>query len=184
MKSSRLIFSMLVCALLAAACAAPAGTPGTDPRQPTAAPVGTEPLQPASTPTEAPAGILASATPRRTPQGSPLAEPTAPAPILIYAVQGQPVSTPPADRDYAQDVLRAVQADLAGRLGVAEGALALVEQRQVEAALADPCGSGLKVESGTLGGGLTIGLETRLQAGEGEHRYVAVGGLAYYCGQQ
>ena len=55
----------------------------------------------------------------------------------------------------------------------------------LEVQIASPCGTGtMKQETEISAGGLSLGLEVLLDAGSTSHRYIGVGGLAYYCGVQ
>lgn len=68
---------------------------------------------------------------------------------------------------------------LAARLGVPAGDIGIVGGDAREVASDAPCGDSAKAGAA----GLRVGYEVVLEAGGARYRYVAVGGIAYYCGE-
>lgn len=131
------------------------------------------------------AARLARATVPRT--TAPAAQ-TLPDTFPIYPFLTPDLATPAGARSpqaYQQDVIEAVTTDLAHRLGVPVESVRLVSSGYLEVALASPCGAGTGKEAGDLSaGGLSLGFEVLLEAESAGHRYIGLGGLAYYCGPQ
>jgi len=116
----------------------------------------------------------------------PTLNPSLPEAFLIGGIQATPDSTPAgseAPEQYRNAVVTAASADLAKRLGAQLDAINVVANDYLETQPASPCGIAAKSETGAVGSGLSMGYEVVLRAGEKQYRYVAVGGLGYYCGE-
>ncbi|MFQ6100614.1 MAG: hypothetical protein ACE5OS_05190 [Anaerolineae bacterium] len=103
----------------------------------------------------------------------------------IYGIIAPSDATPPSTgspEQYQNEVKEAVIADLAARLEVPVDAIRVVTSGYLEVPLASPCGAAAKDEAGAVGGGLVLGYEVVLEVGSARYRYVALGGLAHYCG--
>jgi len=103
--------------------------------------------------------------------------------FLIYGIGASGEATPAGSESperYGEMVTEAVIADLAARLGVSVDAVRVVTRDYVEVQIASPCG----VTTEAMGGGLGLGYEVVLEVGTPQYRYVVMGGLAYYCGEQ
>jgi hypothetical protein len=105
----------------------------------------------------------------------------------VYGIQGSgsaPDAGSSSPNAYQNDVTRVVSTDLAARIGIPADAVKVIAGDRLEIPVASPCGTATKGEKEAAGGGLALGYEVLLEAGNGQHRYVAVGGLAHYCGKQ
>jgi hypothetical protein len=100
--------------------------------------------------------------------------------FLIFGLRATPSGSPEA---YQQAVTEAAVEHLAARLAIPAEAIEVVARGYVEAQAASPCGLAPKAATGAAGGGLAVGYEVVLRAGSVEHRYIAVGGRGYYCGE-
>lgn len=108
--------------------------------------------------------------------------------FLIYPLLSNDLATSASARSpeaYQRDVVEAVTTDLTRRLGESLDSIHLVDSGYLEIQLASPCGAGsAKGAADPSAGGLSLGFEVLLEAGSTQHRYIGVGGLAYYCGPQ
>ena len=104
----------------------------------------------------------------------------------IYGVRASHSTTPSRSPDeYEKAVLEGVTADLAARLKISLGSIAIIRADYSEVQLAAPCGTTTaEDEAGAMPGGLALGYEVVLEEGGTQYRYVAVGGLGYYCGAE
>jgi hypothetical protein len=107
--------------------------------------------------------------------------PDRPESFLIYGpAAGTPAPSTAGTPDrYQQDVRAASTGHLAARQGLPPGDIAVVGGDALEVPSGAPCGQADKVSAA----GLRMGYEVVLEAGATRHRYVAVGGIGYYCGE-
>ncbi len=83
---------------------------------------------------------------------------------------------------YEQAVVTAVTANLAERTNTVIDSVSVDSIERTEVQRADPCGTNAN-ETSAANDGLSLGYELLLTANEVTYRYVAFGGLAYYCAQ-
>lgn len=142
----------------------------------TSAPVATAPMRPAASAAPAnPAARLKTAMP------APKVTPMRPRGISIYGLAAGGGRRTPAQ--YAADVSAAARGHLAGVLGVDQASIAVARSGPLEVAVAAPCGIGGEQPKQPSSDGLAMGYEVVLDAGGRQYRYVAVGALAYPCGE-
>lgn len=154
-----------------------------DTQPPAVTPLAVAPTSPPPQPSRTAQGTPALATrpahePPRTPIAPARLAPPQAESFLIYGL-GAAASGAGSPDQYRQDVRAATVGHLAARLGVPAGEIAVVGGDAREVASAAPCGGSAKVGAA----GLRMGYEVVLEARAARHRYVAVGGMAYYCGE-
>jgi hypothetical protein len=96
--------------------------------------------------------------------------------------EGQALSGGGSASLIGRDPAGAAVADLAARLGITESEVALVSSRVLEVQTGFPCGPTAAQEEGALPGGLSVGTEILLSAGDSTYRYVSASGRLTYCG--
>ena len=108
--------------------------------------------------------------------------------FAIYPLPSPDSATPAGARSpdaYQQDVIKAVTSDLARRLGEPGDRVRVVDSGYLEVQVASPCDAGwAKGAEDPSAGGLSLGFEVVLEVGSTGHRYIGLGGLAYYCGPE
>jgi hypothetical protein len=85
---------------------------------------------------------------------------------------------------YPEMVISAVIEDLSQRLNVRNEEIYLLANGYTETQSVAPCGlTMIDEETSPSGEGITLGYEVLLKVGNNNYRYIAIGGLGYYCGK-
>ena len=109
------------------------------------------------------------------------AENTPPDSFLIFGLGGAKATAGEMDNEaYEQAIGTAVTTNLAERANTTAEGVSVDSIERTEVQRADPCGTNSD-QTSAANDGLSLGYELLLTANEMTYRYVAFGGLAYYC---